>query len=139
MVKELLNVILGMLGVVMILSLSALYGLACVVWGWNPDITFQTWAYITIGLSAAILIISISLWRYTQFKEGIHGWILVPGLFLGKLWINAMDEISFQNFFIGSLYIGLVLIVLSCFEIRRSWSKDRNTMKTKDKDLTTRF
>ena len=130
MVKYLLNVILGALGVVILLSCSAMYGLACIVLGWAPDLSLKTWAYIALGLSVAILITSFSLWRFTQFKEGIHGWILIPELFLGKLWVNLVDELSFLNFVIGSLYIGLVLIVLVCLEIGRSWYVDRMTEKS---------
>jgi hypothetical protein len=121
MIKYLLNVVLGIIGVIILLLFSVMYGLACLVLGWAPDLSFLTWVFITFGLSSAILILSISLWKFTQFKEGIHGWILIPELFLGKLWISLLDEVTFQGFVIGSMVIGLVFIILACFESGRRW------------------
>lgn len=124
MVKYIINVVLGMIGVIILLIFSALYGFACVVLGWAPDISLKTWAAITIALSSAILIISFSAWRFTGFKEGIHGWILIPELFFGKLWISSLGEVSFLGFITGSIYIGFVLIVLAGFEVGRTWYVD---------------
>jgi hypothetical protein len=125
MVHYLINIIVGLIEVMMLLIFSASYGLVCVVFGWTPDLSLQTWAYITIALSSAILIISLSLWRFTRFKEGIHAWILIPELFLGKLWITSLDEVSFQGIAMGSMYLGMVFIVLVCLEMGRSWYIER--------------
>ncbi len=136
MVKDLLNVILGLIGVVIVIIFSVGYGFACVVLGWAPDLSLKTWLFITVGLSSAILIISYTSWRFTGFKEGIHGWILIPELFLGKLWINSMDEVTSLSVATGSLFIGVIFIFLTCFEIGRSWNNDGNKGKPQDKNLT---
>jgi hypothetical protein len=135
MVKYLINVVLGMIGTLILLLFSVIYGFACVVLGWAPDISFKIWAFVTISLSSAILIISFCTWRFTEFKEGIHGWILVPELFLGKLWISSIDEVTFLGFMTGSIFIGIVLIILAGFEMVRT--RYRDVYKgPQNKDLT---
>ena len=126
MLKSILNVILGLTEIITIILLSLVYGGACIFFGWVPDITFQTWALIAGFLSITVFILSFGLWRFTSYKESIHGWILLPGVYLGKVWMSVSDN-SFGSWLSGSIIVSLLFIILVLVEAVRTWSSFQAT------------
>ena len=120
MLKSILNVILGLTEVITIIVLSLVYGGACIFFGWVPDITFTTWALIAGFLSLAVFSLSFGLWRFTSYKESIHGWILLPGVYMGKVWMSSSDS-SFSSWLSGSIIVSLLFVILILVEAVRSW------------------
>lgn len=120
MLKSILNVILGLTEVITIIVFSLVYGGACIFFGWAPDITIKTWALITGFLSLTVLSLSFGLWRFTSYKESIHGWILLPGVYMGKVWMSSSDN-SFSSWLSGSIIVSLLFIILVLVEAFRSW------------------
>lgn len=133
--KIILNVVLGFLGIFILFVFAVSYGTACIILGWVPDLSFGTWALITGGLTVLILAVGLSLWFFTEFKEGIHGWILIPGLFLGRLWVNSLGDQSFQNLLTGVIYIAILFLFLACVEMGLSWYLDQRTSRSQRQKL----
>lgn len=125
MLKSIINVILGLTVIITIIVFSLVYGGACIFFGWIPDISFKTWALITAFLSLSILSLSFGLWRFTSYKESIHGWILLPGIYVGKVWMSSRDN-SFDSWLSGSIIISLLFIILVLVEAVQSWFSIRS-------------
>lgn len=120
MLKSILNVILGLTEVITIIVFSLVYGGACIFFGWVPDITIKTWALLAGFLSLTVFSLSFGLWRFTSYKEIIHGWILLPGVYMGKVWMSSNNN-SFGSWLSGSIIVSLLFIILVLVEAVRSW------------------
>jgi hypothetical protein len=125
MLKSILKVILGLSEIITIIVFSVVYGGACIFFGWYPEIPFKTWALITGFFSLTVIILSFGLWCFTSFKEIIHSWILLPGIFVGKAWISYYDN-SFASLLSGSIVVSLIFIILVLSEAVRSWFSVRS-------------
>ncbi|HEY8910836.1 MAG TPA: hypothetical protein VIM51_11235, partial [Desulfosporosinus sp.] len=112
MLKSILNIILGLTEVITIIAFSVAYGVACVFFAWIPELSFTTWALIAGVLSLSILGLSIGLWRFTSHKESIHGWILLPGILVGKIWITSSQHNDFGSWLYGSIVVSFLFIIL---------------------------
>jgi len=122
MLRSLLNVILGLSEVIAIIVFTVAYGIACTFVSWVPDLSFKEWALITGSFSLIILALSFGLWRFTSYKESIHGWILLPGIVAGKVWITTSENRSFNTLLIGSILVSLLFIFLILVEVIRTYS-----------------
>lgn len=127
MLKSILNVILGLTEVITIIVLSLVYGGACIFLGWIPDISIKTWALVAGFLSLTIFSLSFGLWRFTSYKESIHGWILLPGIYVGKVWMASSDN-SYSSWLSGSITVSLIFILLILLEVIRSWYFPKSPM-----------
>jgi len=128
MLRSILNVILGLAEVITIIVFAMAYGITCVFIGWIPDYTFNTWALITGSFCLIILILSVGLWRFTSYKEAIHGWILLPGIIVGKVWITSSGDRSLDTLLRGSIVVSLLFIFLVLVEAMRTYfSKTYNS------------
>lgn len=121
MLRSILNVILGLSEVIAIIVFSVAYGIACTFIAWIPDLSFKTWALITGSFCLIVLFLSFGLWRFTSYKEGIHGWILLPGIVVGKVWISSSGDRSFDSLLSGSIVVSLIFIFLVLGEAIRTW------------------
>jgi len=120
MLKSILNVILGLAEVITIIVFSVAYGIACIFIGWMPDFTFNTWLLITGSLCLIILLLSFGLWRFTSYKESLHGWILLPGIIVGKVWISSSGDRTLDTLLRGSIVVSLLFIFLVLVEAMRT-------------------
>ena len=122
MFKSILNVILGVSEVIAIIVFTVAYGIACIFVSWIPDLSSNEWALITGSFSLIVLALSFGLWRFTSYKESIHGWILLPGIFVGKVWIATSENRSFNTLLIGSILVSFLFIFLILVEVIRTYS-----------------
>jgi len=126
MLKAILNIILGLTEVVAIIAFSAAYGVTCVFFAWIPELSFSAWALIAGVLSLSILGLSIGLWRFTSHRESIHGWILLPGIFVGKVWISSSQHHAFGSWLNGSIVVSLLFVLLILSEAMRTWFSNKS-------------
>ena len=122
MLRSLLNVILGLSEVIAIIVFTVAYGIACTFVSWVPDLSFKEWALISGSFCLIIVTLSFSLWRFTSYKESIHGWILLPGIIVGKVWITSSENRSFDSLVVGSMIVSLLFIFLILVEVIRTYS-----------------
>ncbi|HWQ42188.1 MAG TPA: hypothetical protein VN456_09165 [Desulfosporosinus sp.] len=126
MLKTISNIILGLSEVVTIIAFSAAYSFACLFFAWIPELSFSAWALITGVLSLSVLGLSIGLWLFTSHKESIHGWILLPGIFVGKVWISSSQHHSFNSWLNGSIIVSLLFVLLVLSEAVRTWFSNKS-------------
>lgn len=126
MQKGILYVILGVTEVIIIIVFSIAYGVACIFLGWLPDLSLMAWLLIAGFLSISILVLSFGLWHFTSYQESIHGWILLPGIFVGKIWIISNRHNNFQSWLSGSIIISLLFIILLLSEAARIWFTNKS-------------
>ncbi|HZK56527.1 MAG TPA: hypothetical protein VFC84_20415 [Desulfosporosinus sp.] len=122
MLKSILNIILGVSEVIAIIVFTVAYGIACTFVSWIPDLSSNEWALITGSFSLIVLALSFGLWRFTSYKESIHGWILLPGIIVGKVWITTSDNRSFNTLLIGSILVSVLFVFLILVEVIRTYS-----------------
>jgi len=120
MLKTILNIILGLTEIITIITFAATYSVACLFFAWIPELSFRAWALIAGVLSLSVLGLSIGLWRFTTHKESIHGWILLPGIFVGKVWISSSEHHSFGSWLYGSIVVSLLFVLLVLSEAVRT-------------------
>jgi len=121
MLRSTLNVILGLSEIIAIIVFTVAYGIACTFISWVPDLSFNGWAVITGSFCLIILLLSFGLWRFTSYKESIHGWILLPGIIVGKVWISTSQDKSFDSLLKGSVIVSVLFIFLILVESIRTY------------------